>query len=614
MCKDIEDRGCFGIGKITRWIRAGQTRSGAARVIANRPALVALGLLAVSLPQPCAAQESIAVGLHAGETFVLKGLSPTGTPQVHFSDNPHSFILECGAPGKCSVIGAEAGHGSIRATLENHKSVAYDITVSALTRPGKPLEPGVAPHPAGDIFANRPGDPGTGPVAPPSRFAAADNSIAGYSGTDAGPEGETSMAAPAPPSRAEASDGVGVLKLGQNPRFNALELPPSGPEPANRHYLPAGTVILTGGSSHIYDFAIPLSRVAIADTVVADVTVINPRQVMVVAHKPGGTTLSVWEEDGQYFERPVRVEQGGPQQVELHVVVAELDRSRLEQQGLDISAALANAGVSLVGLPGDVATPYSPGTNLSATGGAGTLAILPPTGVLPTGGQLIPLLLSNSMTYGFSSTNGQWTTNAMFQILEEHDLAKILAEPMLIAASGEEAKFLSGGEIPIVIAQALNTSIVFKQFGTSVNFVPTVIDDHEIELMVAPEFSQPDYTQGVALFGFTVPAFVTRKAQTLVRMRENQTLILAGLVLETPTSEVVKIPYLGDIPYVGALFKHTYYHQVKTELVMTVTPHIVRPFGSEVRVALPTDRGPMSPEEIRTRPLSQPDASRPRFE
>ncbi len=121
---------------------------------------------------------------------------------------------------------------------------------------------------------------------------------------------------------------------------------PPRPEPANRHYLPAGTVKLTGGSSRIYDFAIPLSRVAIADTAVADVTVISPSQVMVVAHKPGGTTLSVWEEDGQYFERPVRVEQGGPQQVELHVVVAELDRSRLEQQGLDISAALANAGVS----------------------------------------------------------------------------------------------------------------------------------------------------------------------------------------------------------------------------------------------------------------------------
>ena len=177
------------------------------------------------------------------------------------------------------------------------------------------------------------------------------------------------------------------------------------------------------------------------------------------------------------------------------------DRDRLEQQGLDISAALANAGVAVVGLQGNVATPYAPGTNLTATAEPGTLSSsCRPTECFPPGGQLIPLLLSNSMTYGFTSQNGQWTTNAMFQVLEEHDLAKILAEPMLIAASGEEAKFLSGGEIPIVIAQALNTSIVFKQFGTSVNFVPTVIDDDEIELVVAPEFSQPDYTpRGAAL-------------------------------------------------------------------------------------------------------------------
>jgi pilus assembly protein CpaC len=353
--------------------------------------------------------------------------------------------------------------------------------------------------------------------------------------------------------------------------------------------------------------------VAVADTAIADVTVVGPRQLMVVAHKPGATTLSVWQEDGEYFERSVRIEQGGPQQVQLRVVVAELDRSRLEAQGLDLSVALANAGISVVGLQGQVATPYNVQTNLTATGGAGTIVALPPSGVLTPGGSLIPLLLSNSITYGLASTNGQWTTNAMFQFLEQHALAKILAEPMLIAASGEQAKFLSGGEIPIVIAQALNTSIVFKQFGTSLVFVPTVIDDDEIELEVAPEFSQPDFTQGVQMFGFTVPAFVTRKAQTLVRMKENQTLILAGL-LDNVISQVRKTPYLGDVPYLGAFFKHTSYQRNKTELMMTVTVQIIRPIPSGIRVALPTNRGPMSPEEVRTLPLSQPDVSRSRLQ
>lgn len=400
----------------------------------------------------------------------------------------------------------------------------------------------------------------------------------------------------------------------QNPPVNALELPPSAQAPGPReHYLPAKSIKMTAGSSEIFDFPIALTRVAIADTTIADVTVVAPNQLMVVAHKSGATTLSVWQEDHTYMERAVRVQQGGQQQVQLRVVVAELDRARLEAQGVDISVAATNAGISVVGLQGQVATPYNVQTNLTASGGAGTIVALPPSGVFSAGGQLIPLLLSNNITYGFASTNGQWTTNAMFQILEEHDLAKILAEPTLVAASGEQAKFLSGGEIPIVIAQALNTSIVFKQFGTSVIFVPTVIDEDEIELSVAPEFSQPDYTQGVALFGFTVPAFVTRRAQTLVRMKENQTLIIAGLVLEHVQSEVRKTPYLGDVPYLGYLFKHTYYNRNKSELVITVTPQIVRPISAGLRVGLPTDRGPLSPEEIRTRSLSQPDASRLRL-
>ena len=120
---------------------------------------------------------------------------------------------------------------------------------------------------------------------------------------------------------------------------------------------------------------------------------------------------------------------------------------------------------------------------------------------------------------------------ALFQYLENHNMAKILAQPRLLANTGEKAKFLSGGEIPIVIAQALNTSIVFKEFGTKVTFVPTVVGVNEVELLVQPEVSEPDYAHGVQLFGFQVPAFVTRRAETQVRLHDNQTLIIAGLIL-----------------------------------------------------------------------------------
>ncbi|HXN13578.1 MAG TPA: hypothetical protein VN865_10760, partial [Candidatus Acidoferrales bacterium] len=197
--------------------------------------------------------------------------------------------------------------------------------------------------------------------------------------------------------------------------------------------------------------------------------------------------------------------------------------------------------------------------------------------------------------------------------LETHNLGKILAEPHLLANSGEKAKFLSGGEIPIVIAQALNSTIVFKTYGTSVEFIPTVVGRDDIELLVKPEVSQPDYAQGVQLFGFTVPAFVTRRAETMVRLKDRQTLIIAGLILHQKISQVQKVPYLGDIPYVAGLFRNTSYSDQETDLVMSVTPEIVRPLPPTGQVYLPTGRGDLTPDEIKTVPLYPEDAARPRF-
>ena len=191
---------------------------------------------------------------------------------------------------------------------------------------------------------------------------------------------------------------------------------------------------------------------------------------------------------------------------------------------------------------------------------------------MPTGGALIPLLLSQGATYGIAAQNSNVAANALFQYLENHNMAKILAEPRLLANTGEKAKFLSGGEIPIVVAQALNTSIVFKEFGTKVTFVPTVVGVNDIELLVQPEVSEPDYAHGVELFGFQVPAFVTRRAETQVRLRDNQTLIVAGLILHEKKEIIQKVPYLGDVPYLGGLFKTTEWEDTETDLVMSVTP------------------------------------------
>jgi pilus assembly protein CpaC len=115
------------------------------------------------------------------------------------------------------------------------------------------------------------------------------------------------------------------------------------------------------------------------------------------------------------------------------------------------------------------------------------------------------------------------------------------------------------------------------------------------------------------LFGFTVPAFVTRRAETMVRLKDRQTLIIAGLILHQKTSQVQKVPYLGDVPFLSGLFRNTYWQDQESDLVMSVTPEIVQPLPSSGQVFLPTHRGDLTPEEIKTKRIEPPDASRPRF-
>ena len=427
----------------------------------------------------------------------------------------------------------------------------------------------------------------------------------------------------ADPSQMQPSQTVGATALPPE-KFNtdpmASMAPMTEAAPHGNHFIPDDGVVVASGSSHIYDFSHRLRRISIADTSVADVQVINPYQINLIGHKTGFTTLALWDSQGHYIERQIRVDPFGKEQVLLNVIVAELNRSRMEAQAINWTVALPKYNVSLTGIgPGGAATAYNGSSSLQAStifglGSANqTVVSTSAAGTLPPSGALIPLLLSTNVNYGLAAGNSNVDTQTLFNFLETHSLAKILAEPHLLANSGEKAEFLSGGEIPIVVAQALNTSIVFKEFGTSVVFVPTVVGRDDIELEVKPEVSQPDFAHGVSLFGFTVPAFVTRRAQTAVRLRNNQTLIIAGLILHTKTSEVDKTPYLGDLPYLGYLFKHTTYDETDSDLVMSVTPQLVEPLPSNGEVALPTDRSPLTAEEIRTRRLTEPDASRPRF-
>jgi Flp pilus assembly secretin CpaC len=426
------------------------------------------------------------------------------------------------------------------------------------------------------------------------------------------PTGDNGMV-PTVPS--QAASGAG---LPQTYNTDPMAVIPSGPPPlGEKHFMPGDGVDLMSGTSEVLDYPTRIRRVSVADSKVADIQVINPYELNLVAHQAGFTTLAVWDTQGRYSEREIKVDESGKQQVLLNVIVAELNRSRVENFGINWTMALPRWNISLVNMAGGVATPYTATSGLTANS---LISSNPPvtvstsaSGTLPPNGTLIPLLLSQNLTYGLAAGNGNIQTQSFFQFLEENSMGKILAEPHLLANSGEKAEFLSGGEIPIVVSQALNTSIVFKQFGTSVIFVPTVIGFDDILLKVKPEVSEPNFAEGVNLFGFTVPAFITRKAETVVRLKSNQTLIIAGLLLNTKNETVAKVPYLGDIPYVRGLFRNTSYNNTQTDLVMTVTPQIVAPLPSNGRVALPTDRGPMNFEEIKTRRVYPEDAGRPRF-
>ena len=609
--------------------------------------VAAISMLALQPGLLFADETTMALALNAGESYVINNVSPGEAPAVNVIANPHALVVHNEEPGKVVLLGAEAGEWTVSVKTADGNTVKYDVTVKSVanindinhpgTSPAAITGTGVSTGTAAPVVAKI--DPGTGPVASASSPAPAPSSYTtttepvtasasasapsagnaitvappapiSHSSFDFGPSNPAASYAPQAPSSQAASAALSNERYRVDPSvsLNGGELH-SGAVSGGRHYLPEDGVQLQTGASRIIDFATKLRRVSIADTTVADIQVINPFQVNLIGHKPGFTTLAVWDQGGQYEERPVRIDPNGKQQVLLNTMVAELERSAMENQGTNLSLALAHAGVSLVGLPGAVATPFTPSTSITNSNGGVTSS----GNSMGVGGALTGLLLSPGLTYGLAVGNSNYQLQGYFQYLENHQLAKILAQPHLLANSGEEAKFLSGGEIPIVIAQALNTSIVFKQFGTSVEFVPTVVGRNDIELLVKPEVSEPDFAHGVQLFGFSVPAFVTRRAETLVQMKDNQTLIIAGLILHEKKTQIQKVPYMGDIPYVGGFFRNTAYTNTETDLVMSVTPQIVQPLPDGASVYNPTGVPDLTTQQIETRRLAQPDATRPRF-
>jgi pilus assembly protein CpaC len=169
---------------------------------------------------------------------------------------------------------------------------------------------------------------------------------------------------------------------------------------------------------------------------------------------------------------------------------------------------------------------------------------------------------------------------ADLSLMEANNLARVLAEPTLVALSGQSASFLAGGEIPIPAAQGLgSTSIEYKPYGIGLTLTPTVLSPQRIALKIAPEASQLDFTNAVTVSGVSVPAITTRRAETTVELGDGESFVIGGLIDRETSSNVNKVPLLGDLPVIGTFFKQLSYQQKDKELVIVVTPHLVSPLA-----------------------------------
>ncbi|MDP9919948.1 pilus assembly protein CpaC [Variovorax boronicumulans] len=351
-----------------------------------------------------------------------------------------------------------------------------------------------------------------------------------------------------------------------------------------------------------------VDRIAIADETVAGVTITRKTsssaaaRLIVTGKLPGRTTLMVWEKgqpaattytldvqrriaavsgttssvpayqqmrDAALAVQPDKtpVSDLGTVNVRSHTVqvavkVVEFNRSVLKQAGLNIFSTRTNSNGFSFGA-------FAPATLTKSSFGAdGSIA----TEANQPLAQAFSLLL-NFRKAGIGLNMG---------FLEGNGMARVLAEPTLVAMSGQSASFLSGGELPVPVPQGLgSTAIDYKPFGIGLTLTPTVLSNERIVLKVAPEASDLDYTNSLSINGVAVPAITTRRADTTVELGDGESFVIGGLVSRTTTSNADKVPLLGDLPILGTFFKQNKYQMSEKELVIVVTPHLVKPIARD---------------------------------
>jgi pilus assembly protein CpaC len=410
-----------------------------------------------------------------------------------------------------------------------------------------------------------------------------------------------------------------------DPVLRAQEPAPPGPS-AVASQDSTNELSVAVGKTVLVDLARPISRVSIGLGDIAETHAISPTEVMINGKAPGETSLIIWDTRGgrQFFNVTVRNSTSASND-NMDAIRREL---RLELPGQPLKVTTDNNTIFLRGTVKDLASskravqiastggkvinlldvdvPASDpqillkvrfasvdrskekqlGINFFSTGlgnvlgGISTGQYSPPSITPGTNGSSATLGLNNELNiFGFLPG---LNVGATLQALESRGVVETLAEPNILAVNGKEASFLAGGEYPYPVAQAASggtatITIMFKEYGIRLNFVPTVTPRGTIRLQVAPEVSTLDTAHAVEVAGFDVPAITSRKMRTEVELGDGQSFIIGGLLDNEETESFQKIPFLGDIPILGKFFQSMTRTKTNTELIVICTAELVAP-------------------------------------
>jgi pilus assembly protein CpaC len=405
---------------------------------------------------------------------------------------------------------------------------------------------------------------------------------------------------------------------------------PQAPVPAPAAQLPAPPagferVVVTAGRSTVLATEFDITRIAVTNPAVADAVVVQPREVLVDGKSAGTVSLIIW----------------GSAVRSQYDIVVEPAITTLQQKlqalfpGEDITATLNDEALILSGRASSTAVMLKAGeiaqasasklkiinllqlpggqgsqqvmlqvrfaeVNRSAIRQLGASLFLGPNGqndyIARSSTQQFAAPTFTDTTTTFSDLlnlfvlNSKYNISAVIKALQTKGYFQSLAEPNLIAYNGREASFLAGGEFPVPVVQgglgANAVTIEWKEFGVRLGFTPTIAGD-VIHLKVKPEVSSLDYNNALTLSGFTIPALITRRAETEVELRDGQSFAIAGLLHNTSQDSSQGIPFLSKIPIIGALFRSKSDRREQTELMVLITPQLVRPLDPDEVPALP---------------------------